>query len=270
MEKALRKDYGAKPNIFFRDADGDVVTIKSSHDLKYAFNSVKDQNASNVSIKIAALKLFAEISPGSPMVSAKKPKVAFKTVSIIESAETTVKIVDPSYRDYDSINRDSKQSYEEDSIADLEGKMQKQMQIGQRGSNGSDSPERDLSSARAAAASAAARAAPFEVLWKKGELLGSGSFGKVYSGINLSNGERIAVKEVQLLRRGSKGKRHRQQAQARALQQEVRILGSLDHPNIIKYLGTEYTKHTLRIFLELANDGTVKDAINEFGASKFN
>jgi hypothetical protein len=39
----------------------------------------------------------------------------------------------------------------------------------------------------------------------------------------------------------------------------------LDHPNIVKYLGTECTDGTLRIFLELATDGTIKDALNEFG-----
>lgn len=99
----------------------------------------------------------------------------------------------------------------------------------------------------------------FEVLWKKGELVGRGSFGKVYSGINLTTGERIAVKEVRVRR----SKRNKQQL--KALQQEIRILGSLEHRNIIKYLGTEFTNCTLRIFLELATDGTIKDAIKEFG-----
>jgi hypothetical protein len=61
----------------------------------------------------------------------------------------------------------------------------------------------------------------YEVIWKKGELLGKGSFGCVFSGINLSTGERIAVKEVSLRR----GKKHR--AQAHALQQEVSTLITL-------------------------------------------
>jgi serine/threonine protein kinase len=39
----------------------------------------------------------------------------------------------------------------------------------------------------------------------------------------------------------------------------------LDHPNIVKYLGTEFKDGALRIFLELATDGTIKDALNEFG-----
>ena len=55
--------------------------------------------------------------------------------------------------------------------------------------------------------STAVNVVDYEVIWKKGELLGTGSFGQVYSGINLTNGERMAVKEVVL----NPGKRHKQQ-----------------------------------------------------------
>ena len=99
-----------------------------------------------------------------------------------------------------------------------------------------------------------------EVLWQRGELLGSGSFGQVYSGIDMSTGVRIAVKEVML----GIGKKHEQQALA--LLREIKILSELDHPNIIKYLGTEYSENTMRIFLELATEGSLKDALTAFGS----
>jgi Protein kinase domain/PB1 domain len=99
-----------------------------------------------------------------------------------------------------------------------------------------------------------------EVLWQRGELLGSGSFGQVYSGIDMSTGVRIAVKEVML----GTGKKHEQQALA--LLREIKILSELDHPNIIKYLGTEYSENTMRIFLELATEGSLKDALTAFGS----
>jgi mitogen-activated protein kinase kinase kinase len=35
---------------------------------------------------------------------------------------------------------------------------------------------------------------------------------------------------------------------------------------MLRYYGTEYTDRQIRIFLELAPEGTVKDALNEFGA----
>ena len=70
-----------------------------------------------------------------------------------------------------------------------------------------------------------------EVMWQRGEVIGAGSFGQVYSGIDLATGAMIAVKEVRL----EGGRRHREQAYA--LQQEIAILSKLEHPNIIKYLG---------------------------------
>ena len=63
----------------------------------------------------------------------------------------------------------------------------------------------------------------------------------------------------------SSGKNKKLKLQALALQQEMKILSSLEHPNIIKYLGTEYSHHIMRIFLELANEGSLKDALTEFG-----
>ena len=67
-----------------------------------------------------------------------------------------------------------------------------------------------------------------ELMWQRGEVLGSGSFGQVFSGIDLVSGRRLAVKEVHL--GGSK----KEKEQAFALQQEVRILCKLKHPNIIR------------------------------------
>ena len=98
-----------------------------------------------------------------------------------------------------------------------------------------------------------------ELIWQKGELIGSGSYGKVYRCIDSHSGEIIAVKEIKL-RRGS-----RQKEQAVAMQQELKVLSTLEHPNIIRYLGAEYSKNLLRIFLELAPEGSIKDALNEFG-----
>jgi hypothetical protein len=70
-----------------------------------------------------------------------------------------------------------------------------------------------------------------EFIWQKGDLIGSGSFGQVYSAIHLATGNQIAVKEVYL----SNSKGHREQAEA--LKTEIKVLSSLDHPHIIKYYG---------------------------------
>ena len=102
-----------------------------------------------------------------------------------------------------------------------------------------------------------------ELIWQKGELIGAGSFGKVYRCIDAIMGEIFALKEVKI-RRGNQNKHL-----VSAVAQELKVLSTLEHPNIIRYLGAEYTrspKHVLRIFLELAPDGSVKDALHEFGA----
>ena len=45
----------------------------------------------------------------------------------------------------------------------------------------------------------------------------------------------------------------------------MQVLSTLDHRNIVKYYGTECLDDVIRIFLELATDGSIKDITNEFG-----
>jgi hypothetical protein len=243
IQKALRKDYGTSVSVFFRDSDGDVVTIKSWHDLQYAHRSLRlAQSATPTSVTgsgkgAVKLKLFAEV--------AKPPQVRFAAT---ESQPLDIQMQESCARTDFTLGA-SVTTLDVDSLA--------MSMAGDRLLRALDANE----TLTATVPSPVRGALNYEVLWKRGELLGSGSFGKVYSGINLTTGGRMAVKEVALRR----GKRHRQHVQA--LQLEVKILSSLSHDNIIKYMGTEYTKLMLRIFMELATDGTVKDAINEFGTS---
>lgn len=96
--------------------------------------------------------------------------------------------------------------------------------------------------------------------WQKGELLGSGSFGKVYAALNLETGEQLAVKQVRL------GENNTSERQVEALEREVQLLRNLeDHPNIVKYLGTQRTAKKLFIFLEYASGGSVRSTLSRFG-----
>lgn len=45
----------------------------------------------------------------------------------------------------------------------------------------------------------------------------------------------------------------------------MEVLSRLSHRNIVKYYGTEYLDDVIRIFLELATDGSLKDVLIEFG-----
>ncbi|XP_021887071.1 LOW QUALITY PROTEIN: mitogen-activated protein kinase kinase kinase YODA-like [Carica papaya] len=70
--------------------------------------------------------------------------------------------------------------------------------------------------------------------WKKGRLLGRGTFGHVYLGFNRESGEMCAMKEVTLFSDDVKSRESVQQ-----LGQEIALLSRLRHPNIVQYYGSE-------------------------------
>ncbi|XP_066342901.1 mitogen-activated protein kinase kinase kinase 3-like isoform X4 [Miscanthus floridulus] len=70
--------------------------------------------------------------------------------------------------------------------------------------------------------------------WKKGKLLGSGTFGQVYLGFNSENGQFCAIKEVQVIMDDPHSKERLKQ-----LNQEIDMLRQLSHPNIVQYHGSE-------------------------------
>ncbi|KAH0992744.1 hypothetical protein GBA52_004227 [Prunus armeniaca] len=88
------------------------------------------------------------------------------------------------------------------------------------------------------------------IRWRKGELIGSGAFGRVYMGMNLDSGELIAVK----------------QAHIRELEEEVKLLKNLSHPNIVRYLGTAREDDSLNILLEFVPGGSISSLLGKFGS----
>jgi serine/threonine protein kinase len=66
----------------------------------------------------------------------------------------------------------------------------------------------------------------------------------VYQGIDLHTGKFIAVKQVTLCNEAS--------AAAKALRREIDLLCALpDHKHIVRYLGTEQTEDSARLFIFL-------------------
>ena len=93
-----------------------------------------------------------------------------------------------------------------------------------------------------------------------GELLGEGSYGKVYECLN-TDGSICAAKLVPL-RKGLDG---RANAAQKEIEKEVDILRSLNHPNIVRYLGTDRSQDHLFIFIELMPSGSVANLLNKYG-----
>ncbi len=101
--------------------------------------------------------------------------------------------------------------------------------------------------------------------WVKGELIGKGTFGRVYIALNASTGEMIAVKQVELPRTASDREDARQKSMVAALKSEIETLKDLDHPHIVAYLGFEETSSFLSIFLEYVPGGSVGSCLRKHG-----
>lgn len=99
--------------------------------------------------------------------------------------------------------------------------------------------------------------------WQKDTLIGAGSFGRVYMRLNTLTGGFAAVKQVELVE--DLLAQHR--TEVAALQNEISVLQSLKHPNIVRYLGSSVEGSFLNIFLEFVPGGSIASLIKKFAAT---
>ncbi|KAJ6903426.1 mitogen-activated protein kinase kinase kinase NPK1-like isoform X5 [Populus alba x Populus x berolinensis] len=102
------------------------------------------------------------------------------------------------------------------------------------------------------------------IRWRKGELIGCGAFGRVYMGMNLDSGELLAIKQVSIA--ASSASKEKTQAHIRELEEEVKLLKNLSHPNIVRYLGTAREDDSLNILLEFVPGGSISSLLGKFGS----
>ncbi|KAJ7883533.1 kinase-like domain-containing protein [Mycena olivaceomarginata] len=100
---------------------------------------------------------------------------------------------------------------------------------------------------------------PAALKWVRGELIGRGTYGRVYLALNTTTGEMIAVKQVDK-------NDSRQVTVVQALKDESETLRVLDHPNIVQYLGFEETLTNLNIFLEYVPGGSIGSCLLKHGS----
>ncbi|KAG4952488.1 hypothetical protein JHK82_045373 [Glycine max] len=116
--------------------------------------------------------------------------------------------------------------------------------------------------------------------WKKGKLLGRGTFGHVYVGFNKESGEMCAMKEVTLFSDDAKSKESAKQLMqylflfqiwcsfenlTPRFWQEITLLSRLRHPNIVQYYGSETVGDKLYIYLEYVAGGSIYKLLQEYG-----
>ncbi|KAK6921449.1 Protein kinase domain [Dillenia turbinata] len=85
-----------------------------------------------------------------------------------------------------------------------------------------------------------------------GDEIGKGAYGRVYKGLDLENGDFVAIKQVSL---------------ENIAQEDLSIIMNLNHKNIVKYLGSLKTKTHLHIILEYVENSSLANIIkpNKFG-----
>ncbi|KAM6934541.1 mitogen-activated protein kinase kinase kinase 19 [Xenentodon cancila] len=96
--------------------------------------------------------------------------------------------------------------------------------------------------------------------WTKGEVLGRGAYGTVYCGLT-SQGQLIAVKQVNL----NSSDADAAKKEYCRLQGEVELLKTLEHINIVSFLGTSLYQHVVSIFMEYIPGGSIASIIHRFG-----
>ncbi|KAI0665185.1 hypothetical protein C8Q70DRAFT_942656 [Cubamyces menziesii] len=103
------------------------------------------------------------------------------------------------------------------------------------------------------------------IKWIKGALIGAGSFGKVYLGMDAATGLLMAVKQVELPT-GSAPNEERKKAMLSALEREIELLRDLHHENIVQYHSSCIDDDHLNIFLEYVPGGSVTSLLRNYGA----
>ncbi|KAI9017574.1 kinase-like domain-containing protein, partial [Gaertneriomyces semiglobifer] len=109
-----------------------------------------------------------------------------------------------------------------------------------------------------------------EVNWARGPLIGQGSFGKVYYGVNIDTGDIMAVKQVELTDGIPRARKEADQSDARrrmidALHREITLLKDLDHENIVRYLGYDVDGNVMNVFLEYVSGGSIASSMATMG-----
>ncbi|XP_050071777.1 mitogen-activated protein kinase kinase kinase 4 [Anopheles maculipalpis] len=97
------------------------------------------------------------------------------------------------------------------------------------------------------------RARSVNFSWHRGIKIGQGRFGKVYTAVNNSTGELMAMKEIAI--------QPGETAAIRKVAEELKIFEGISHQHLVKYYGVEVHREELIIFMELCPEGTLESLV---------
>ncbi|KAJ3134100.1 hypothetical protein HK100_003841 [Physocladia obscura] len=110
---------------------------------------------------------------------------------------------------------------------------------------------------------------PNHFQWTKGKLLGKGAYGEVYFGINVTSQDIMAVKQVKFIP-PKKGVEQRKNSFVESLNMEIALLQELNHENITANVGFDFQDHTINLFLEYVEGGSLASIVSRYGKLDYN
>ncbi|KAM3605542.1 uncharacterized protein V6R79_000461 [Siganus canaliculatus] len=87
--------------------------------------------------------------------------------------------------------------------------------------------------------------------WQRGNKIGEGQYGKVYTCINVDTGELMAMKEIRFQPNDHKT--------IKETADELKIFEGIKHPKLVRYFGVELHREEMYIFMEYCDEGTLEE-----------
>lgn len=87
--------------------------------------------------------------------------------------------------------------------------------------------------------------------WQRGTKIGEGSFGKVYTCVNVDTGVILAMKEIQF--------QANDHQRIRSILDEITIFEGIQHRNLVQNYGVELHRQEMYIFMEFCDGGTLEE-----------
>jgi PAS domain-containing protein len=97
--------------------------------------------------------------------------------------------------------------------------------------------------------------------WTQGRLLGRGAFGAVYEAMSDLTGGKMAVKMFYFRSQGEEGS-------INELLNEIKIMCSLNHPNIVHYFYCERKDNNVNLFMELCDQSLADHMMNKVSSKR--
>ena len=100
--------------------------------------------------------------------------------------------------------------------------------------------------------------------YKLGNIIGEGSYGRVYEALDEDRGQLIAVKIIDKNNLNTINNSNNNSQSLSSIEGEIEILSKLNHKNIVKYYDSSQSKNHLKIFFEYCECGSIAKMLSNY------